>query len=413
MSSSESDDDYTYSSSREDDSQKQQQQRQSESSPLLTSTSSTPSQIVKKQHHHQIQIGDSRVNTGTQFITAKNINSVDQKDSGNKKNVQPTDFQRFWRSLGFIFQLCGILAIVFTVFIGLSLDGVIDWNYWFIFSPCLAILVVSLLITSSTRLSKLVSWVIRLVWRIWILGITCFVAFLIVRLQYGVISNLVLLLPLLITFGSTLILGLYSFFYGVCFIPNSSKRKRKYIIGGLPMFFVGVTLTPTIIMIAHKFTTVDSSLSWSVCFVPLFVGDALSSCFVFFLILFSFGAKDHQGFSILQLFTFLLINFCSIVFKILYALKLDSQRDFSFLNLLIPVLVGECFLVFCGLNLLIKPPNTDDLGEGSNQDTLLLKSSSNENSPLLFNSSTTTTTQNVNNGNNHINSSSNFDDQKV
>ncbi|KAF2072384.1 hypothetical protein CYY_006302 [Polysphondylium violaceum] len=308
------------------------------------------------------------------------------------KNPQKSESQKFWRFIGLILQLLGVLAITFTIFLGLFLDGVVDWSYWILFIPVYLMLALGFLATGSRLLSKLVSWVIRIIWRIWLIGFSFFVVFLILYLEYSYLSIHALLLPLLITFAVTLLTGIGSILFGACCNQKKPKRKRKYVLSGLPLLFLGLALTPSGIMIGLRIMNI-LSIRYSICFIPLFVGDCLFSCFSFLLLIFSFGGRENATFTIPQLFSILVILLCDITFKILIALKLDSNYDIKYFQIFIPILVGELFLLFCGFNVLRKPLKTqylDDFDENSNNNNTS-NSINSESSPLLKSGSSTPT----------------------
>jgi len=332
-------------------------------------------------------------NKDSTIVNNNNNNSNDDDESSitttttiyQLKNPSKSESQKFWKFIGFILQILGLLAITFTVFLGLYLDDIVDWSYWILFTPIYLMLAIGFLATGSRLLSKLVSWVIRMIWRLWLIGFSFFVVFLILYLEYSYLSLHALLLPILITFVITLLFGLGSILFGACCNKKKPKRKRKYILSGLPLLFLGLTLTPSGIMIGLRIMDI-LSIKYSVCFIPLFVGDILFSCFSFLLLLFSFGGRENATFTIPQLFSILIILLCDIAFKILIALRFDSNYDITFFEIFIPIFVGELFLIFCGFNVFRKPLKTqylDDDDENSSPQSI--NSNNNEQAPLLKN----------------------------
>ncbi|KAM9966269.1 hypothetical protein ACTFIR_006474 [Dictyostelium discoideum] len=318
-------------------------------------------------------------NGSSKYKIGINNKDVEEKiEIKKQKKMNRTNNQKFWRIVGSILQIIGLSSIVFTIFIGLYIDGYIDWSYWILFIPVYVILAASYLATGSRVLSNLVSWIIRLVWRLSVFGLTVFVVFTIIHFKYNTFGFSVMMIPLLFTFGSVFVMGIFSLLFGIIFVDGKStpQRKTKYIVNGLPLLFIGAILTPTAIMIALKLDGLyDAKLA--VCFVSLFIGDIIASCFSFFLLIFSLGSKDTATFSIGQLLSIIFITICSIVFKVLLILATDQQHNINSLFLLIPLLVAEAFMVFCGINLFLRPPrvivdNSEELAKSNminNQDS--------------------------------------------
>eukprot|EP01133_Synstelium_polycarpum_P019004 gene19004-22749_t len=240
----------------------------------------------------------------------------------------------------------------------MHLDNQIKWSWWITFAPLFVLLVVLFLTTSSRVLSHVLSWLIRLVWCVWTLGFIVLAWLVVVKLQYKMLTPIQVISPLFVMCGGMFLTGIYMFVYGQCISDTRPARKRKYIVGGLPMLMTGASLTPALIMSALRLST-HPDLSWSICFIPLYIGDAVASCFSFFLLLFSIGGGS-SNFSIAQLLSFELMVCCSIAFKILFALKVDTHLSFHYSVLLLPILIGEIILVLCGINLLVKPPKFEE-----------------------------------------------------
>ncbi|KAN0036907.1 hypothetical protein ACTFIV_002230 [Dictyostelium citrinum] len=312
--------------------------------------------------------------SGKYKIAINNKDEEEKIEIKKQKKKNRTNNQKFWRIVGSILQIIGLSSIVFTIFIGLYIDGYIDWSYWVLFIPIYVILTASYLATGSRVLSNLVSWIIRLVWRLSVFGLTVFVVFTIIHFKYNTFGFSVMMIPLLFTFGSVFVMGIFSLIFGIVFVDGKStpQRKTKYIVNGLPLLFTGAILTPAAIMIALKLDGLyDAKLA--VCFVSLFIGDIIASCFSFFLLIFSLGSKDTATFSIGQLLSIIFITICSIVFKVLLILATDQQHDINSLFLLIPLLVAEAFMVFCGINLFLRPPrvivdNSEELAKSNIND---------------------------------------------
>ncbi|GAM21788.1 hypothetical protein SAMD00019534_049630, partial [Acytostelium subglobosum LB1] len=283
-----------------------------------------------------------------------------QSPQSIEREFKKKSLEKFWRKVGMLFQGVSFLALTFNILYGLQLDGYIHWSWWYIYMPMFAILLIAFLITSSRALSNYVSWIIRFTWNIWVISSTVFAFFVIIHLQYSTLSPVIMVAPILVLSFTTLLGGLYSFVRGLHMNDDRPQRKTKYIVGGMPMFLIGLALTPSVIMIAMRYHGVHPDLTWSICFIPLYTADGIAACFSFFLLLFSLGSRENSSFSIFQLSSLLILIFCSITFKVLLALKLEGQLAIQYTEMFIPLYVGEFMLIFCGINLLLKPPKHEE-----------------------------------------------------
>src|SRR5690242_1029226 len=69
--------------------------------------------------------------------------------------------------------LAGVFSglVIFTVFVALKITEVINWNYWFVFSPIWVVLLALLLLTQSKRLTTRTNLIVRLAWLLCVISI--------------------------------------------------------------------------------------------------------------------------------------------------------------------------------------------------------------------------------------------------
>lgn len=106
-------------------------------------------------------------------------------DDGNG----PNRMVLYWQLLGKVIAFFCVPIILFTVFLALRMDGIVEWNYWMVFSPLFATLLGFILSTASQTLSSPAPVLVRVIWMTFVISITVFVVFLVLRLQDPNIFN--------------------------------------------------------------------------------------------------------------------------------------------------------------------------------------------------------------------------------
>jgi len=260
------------------------------------------------------------------------------------------EFLSYWSLLGKVVSLFSLPLILFTITFALRLNNSISWSYWYVFIPVFLLLMVSLLLSTSERLSRPAPIQMRIAWLLCIICISTFVVFLILKLEGTTLGPWKFFyLPLYIVGGITFVAGFHIIFIvGCC---GSEKNNKKYILSGTPVFCFGMVFLPLVIMLSIKEGVGDIrvTMDWAIVFIPLFVADGFCFCMGFFLLLFSFGGGKDALFSIAQLIIFLFVIPISVVFKILLILYMDNILQFQIVYCFIPLIVLELLLLFCGI----------------------------------------------------------------
>jgi len=239
---------------------------------------------------------------------------------------------------------------IFTIFLTLKLTNVIDWAYWWIFTPLWLVFFTLLILTQSKRLTKHVPLIARLVWLICIVSIVAFLVLLSMRLEHeGDPPFQLIFIPLWVLFGSSLLLGLSGIFVALCSTTDESKRQ-KYLLAGLAMLGFDAVFFPSVLMLALKLTE-HKDYSWSVVFIPLWITDGVFLLTAFVLLLFTIGSRDSAVFSLSQVIIFLFVLPSAALFKALLVLSLDSTITMSWFWTMTPLLVVELLVFSCGLNI--------------------------------------------------------------
>jgi len=227
---------------------------------------------------------------------------------------------------------------------------VIDWAYWWIFTPLWLVFFTLLILTQSKRLTKHVPLIARLVWLICIVSIVAFLVLLSMRLEHeGDPPFQLIFIPLWVLFGSSLLLGLSGIFVALCSTTDESKRQ-KYLLAGLAMLGFDAVFFPSVLMLALKLTE-HKDYSWSVVFIPLWITDGVFLLTAFVLLLFTIGSRDSAVFSLSQVIIFLFVLPSAALFKALLVLSLDSTITMSWFWTMTPLLVVELLVFSCGLNI--------------------------------------------------------------
>jgi len=256
----------------------------------------------------------------------------------------------YWKLIGEIVTIFSVPLVIFTILFALKLDAIINWNYWIIFSPLLLLLLLSLLLSTSQKLSSPAPPQVRVTWILWIVSVTTFVVLLIMKLESTTSLNLVeIFIPLYVIAGIVFLSGFYVAFIGCC-MKDTQQQKRKYILSGTPLFIFGIIFFPLVFLISFK-EGVDFhiNVSWAVVCIPLFVADGFCFCMGFFLLLFSFGGQKDALFTLPQLFIFLALIPVSVVFKVLLIMKLDGVLNIAMVYVFIPLIVLELLFFGCGI----------------------------------------------------------------
>lgn len=287
--------------------------------------------------------------------TITHTHPVESRQTDEDDHQAAVRFLSYWQLLGKVVSIFSIPLICFTIFLALKLNGNITWSYWIIFCPLLTLLLTSLLLTSSQKLSAPAPVQVRVIWLLWVVTLATFVVLLILKLEgkYFRPSNTMLFVPLWVITGIMFLCGFYVTFLGCC--VESYANQRKYILSGMPVFCFGMVFLPLIFLIAFKEGVQSFSLniSWAVVFIPLFIADAFCFCMGFFLLLFSFGGRKDALFSISQLFIFVGIIPFSVVFKILLVMHLDHTTDIPLIFVFIPLVVIELLFMACGITVAV------------------------------------------------------------
>jgi len=273
-------------------------------------------------------------------------------DGHIQEDLSQTSFISYWTLLGKLVSLFTFPLLIFTITLALRLNGNILWSYWYIFLPVFILLLASLLLSTSQRLSQPAPVQMRMAWLVCIICIGSFLVMLVLKLEGTTLGPWrYFYLPLyiigLITFGC----GFHqTFIFGCC---NSDQNHKKYILSGTPVFCFGMVFLPAVILLSLKVGVDDIkvSMDWAIVFIPLFVTDVFCFCMGFFLLLFSFGGRKDALFSITQLVIFLAVIPISIVFKILLIIYLDGIMDFAVFYCFLPLIVLELLLLFCGISM--------------------------------------------------------------
>lgn len=271
-----------------------------------------------------------------------------EKDSDAENS---TRFVTYWQLLGRVVSAFCVPILLFTIVLPLRIEGAVEWSYWIVFSPIFATLLGFFLATTSQTLSAPAPLGVRILWMAWVISLTMFVVFLVLRLDgsTSLIPSLDLIFsPLYFGLGLMVLVGFCLIVAGCC--SSSPHKQKKYIVSAVPICCFAVVLLPLILLISFK-QGVDSlpNVSYGVIFIPLFVADMFGFCMGFFLLLFSFGGRKDAIFSIFQLFVFLVAIPVSVTFKILLVLYLDGVLKISLIYVFLPLIVLEALLLTCGL----------------------------------------------------------------
>jgi hypothetical protein len=100
-----------------------------------------------------------------------------------EEDLSSIAFLSYWTVLGKIVTLFSLPLIVFTVIFGLRVNNSISWSYWYIFLPIFFLLLLSLLVSTSERLSQPAPIQVRMAWLLAIISTGTFVMFLILKLE--------------------------------------------------------------------------------------------------------------------------------------------------------------------------------------------------------------------------------------
>jgi len=238
---------------------------------------------------------------------------------------------------------------VFTLFLLLKEHGIINWIYWWIFSPIGIFLLVLLILTQSRRLTKKATIILRLAWLICGLCLLGFFILLVMLLEHDMYKFVVkyIFVPLWILFILLFILGVIGI--GVGCTSREEHRRKKYLLAGIPLLVFDAVVFPFIYLLETKLIH-HQQFSWNIVFIPLWITDGILLCIAALLLLFTVGARQEATFTISQILTLIIVLPASIAFKVLLALYLDG----STLNLWIvsaPLFFMELMFFTCGLNI--------------------------------------------------------------
>jgi len=239
---------------------------------------------------------------------------------------------------------------IFTIFITLRLTKVIEWHYWWIFSPIWVVLFILLILTQSRRISTHMPVIARIVWLICLISILAFLVLLNIFLEKELDPGFALMFsPLWVLIGSSFLLGISGIGIAL-FCTKHEKKAQKYLLAGLGMLFFDVVFFPFFLMMELKLSK-QKNLEWSAVFIPLWVLDGFFLCAAFILLLFTVGSRESATFSLSQVITFLFVLPTSAVFKLLLVIYLDGDvNNISLYWIMAPLILMELLVFSCGLN---------------------------------------------------------------
>jgi len=262
------------------------------------------------------------------------------------------DFSRTLDLIGEIITITTFGLSVFTVFITLKITGVVNWMYWAVSSPLWLVLFILLVLTQSKRFVQHTTIIIRLAWFLCVVAVIAFLVLLNLKLEKDEREpplNLIFL-PLWILFGIALLLGMSGLTIGLCFDRKNPKRKKKYLLAGVPLLLFDLVFFPFMFLLELKIQdSGGAGFGWSIVFIPIWITDTFFLYVSCVLFLFTIGARDSAVFSISQVITFLCILTGGTVFTILLVLVLEGA-PFSPYVITAPLLLVELLCVACGLN---------------------------------------------------------------
>jgi hypothetical protein len=248
----------------------------------------------------------------------------------------------------------GIIVAVsfFTVLITLKITNVIEWSYWWVFSPLWLALFTLLILTQSRRVSSHMPTIARVVWLICLVSIVAFLTLVNFHLQQTFdFSFGFIFLPLWVLISASLLLGISGIVIALRTTDDDSK-KRKYLLAGLGMLCFDIVFFPFFLLFALRLGE-HYSFSWSVVFLPLWITDGFFFIGGFILILFTIGSRDSAIFSLSQLTMFIFVPPTAATFKALLVLALDGKLTVSYYLVAAPLLIMELLILTCGLHIRI------------------------------------------------------------
>jgi len=244
--------------------------------------------------------------------------------------------------------------IIFTFLLTLKLANVINWPYWAICGPLWLVLFILLVLTQSKRLIEQTSLILRLAWLLCICSIVSFLVLLNMRLEdiEQRIGFNYIFLPLWILIGVLTLLAFSGLIVGLCWDDKNEKRRKKYLLAGLPLLIMVLVMFPFIFLLEWKIENNErADYGWSVVFIPIWITDAFFLCVSCVLLLFTVGARQSAVFSMSQVITFLCILTTATIFTVLLVMALEGHEAFSYFVVMAPLFLLEFLCVACGINI--------------------------------------------------------------
>jgi len=197
------------------------------------------------------------------------------KDAMLKNEAKQESVKReFMKALIQISMAVLTLLTSFSIFLLLKIEDIIDWNWWYIFSPLGLIALLLLLCLVRKEVVENTIFAVRMVFVMWIVACSVFGFLLVTALERTFVDAqdpLVTFIPLWAISGIFLLFSAYLFYRGCCH-GGDKASSDNYANMAIPFFCFSLIFAPLVVLLGLKEVGIIQS-SWGISMIPLFAVD--------------------------------------------------------------------------------------------------------------------------------------------